>query len=130
MSRNFGHHPLSWWNACWIAAPFFLAAYAGGNSWLILRPIRWLTWLNMRDHIEKKFKALDKNPMVYPALIWLNLGDAERAYIVGGMPAFSAAFDAQTGKVKDALINMVKGAGEAKGCGCECGDPACNEQAI
>jgi len=125
ISRHTGTHPLSWWNTCWIVLPFYVAGVAAGTNWAIFRPLRWLTWPNMCIHVEKKFKALDsENMMLYPALIWLKLGDAERAYITGGMPALLKAFDEQTNKLMDALTDVVKKAGDKK-TDCACGDTGC-----
>lgn len=126
-SRNFGHHPLSWWNACWILLPFFLAAYAGNNSWIIFQPLRWLTWINLREHMEKKVKSLTDNIMAYPAILWLNLGDAERAYITGGAAALDKAFDAQIEKTKNALTAaFTQVAKKPERDACDCHNPACD----
>jgi len=127
LTRNFPvYHKLSWWNVCWIALPFSLALFAGGNSWFIFRPIRWLSWPGTRDFIENRFKALKDNAMVYPAIVWLHLGDAERAYVHGGMPGFQAAFDKQTGGLMDALKKFAEEAGEKQCCGK--GDCGCHDE--
>lgn len=122
LSRNVPvlKHPLSWWNVCWIVPLFALAIFASGNSWFIFRPIRWLLWPATRDYIERKIKALKDNPMVYPAIIWLDLGEGERAFISGGMTGFQTAFGNQTGGALEALEKLAAGMANCshRGCGC------------
>lgn len=83
-SRKFGHHPLSWWNVCWIFAPLTLIVWAGGNDWIIFRPLRWWQWPAQKSYIETKLVKLKDNSMVYPILVWLEF-NGQQAYIRGGI---------------------------------------------
>ena len=124
---------LSWWYACLFPVIILVTAFAGGTNWFIFRPLRWLTWINTKDYMEKKFKAIKDNPMVYPAILWLELGDAERAYIVGGMTGFQKAFNEQCARLKEGFTNLAEtlaGPKTTKAAGCCDGNCGCNDKAI
>lgn len=122
ITRNFPvYHPLSWWNVCWIVLPFALAVWATGNSWLIFRPIRWLCWPGAKTHLEMKLKKLDKNPMVYPALMWLEF-NGQTAFLAGGFKGLQEGLFGHSDKVAEGLKQMfTKAAEEHKCCGGDCG---------
>ena len=131
-SRNFGHHPLSWWNACWIFLPGALITWSGTNSWFIFRPLRWIHWPNQKSYLETHFSKLDKNPMVYPTLMWLEFS-GEQVYVAGGMDALQKGLFGQGEKTKGALTKVIQDAVATKHI-CDCNDAGCgchdNEQAI
>ena len=120
-SHNFGNHPLSWWNVCWIFVPIALAIFAADNDWLILRPVRWWLWPCHKTYIEEKFKKLS-NPMVYPAMIWIEF-HGQKAFILAGLKGVQDGLFGQGEKTKGALVATMEAAakehkGHSPNCDC------------
>jgi prolyl-tRNA synthetase len=91
-----------WYNQLVLRAE--LADYAPVRGCMVVRPYGWSLWENMRDALDKRFKASGHRNAAFPVLIPLSFLEREQDHVEGFKPELAVVTHAGGSELEEPLV--------------------------